>query len=317
VLAWQPPEPLRKPLAEALQKQCDYLSERFDQAVLLRCEDKDCYFLPRILSIRDPFGNTMGAAVLLQDVTRFQLLDQVKSNLVATVSHELKTPLTSIRLVVHLLLEEAAGPVTPKQLELLMDARDNTERLLATINNLLDLTRIERGHGHFETQPEPPAALLQAAADAIRPRATDKGVQVQVEAAAELPRVEVDSQRFGHALNNLLDNAVMYTPPGGRITLSAAATGVTVILSVVDTGIGIPPEHLPHVFERFFRVPGQTQGSGTGLGLAIVQEIVTAHGGTISCESHPGTGTVFRITLPSFSTRHASDIIRDGVGSAT
>jgi signal transduction histidine kinase len=317
VMAWQPPEPLRKALAEALQKQRDYLSERFDQAVLLRCDDKDCYFLPRILSIRDPFGNTMGAAVLLQDVTRFQLLDQVKSNLVATVSHELKTPLTSIRLVVHLLLEEAAGPLTSKQMELLMDARDNTERLLATINNLLDLTRIERGQGHFETQPESPAALLQAAADAIRPRATDKGVQVHVEAPADLPPVEVDCQRFGHALNNLLDNAVTYTPPGGRITLSATATGETVILTMADTGIGIPPEHLPHVFERFFRVPGQTQGSGTGLGLAIVQEIVTAHGGTVSCESHAGTGTVFRITLPSFSARPASDITRDGVGSAT
>src|SRR5262249_46325486 len=153
---------------------------------------------------------------------------------------------------------------------------------------LLDLTRIERGHGWFETQLEQPTALLHAAADAIRPRATDKGIQVQLEALAELPFVEVNSQRFGHALNNLLDNAVVYTPPGGRITLSASTTDGTVVLGVADTGIGIPPEHLPHVFERFFRVPGQSQGGGTGLGLAIVREIVTAHGATISCASQPG-----------------------------
>src|SRR5262249_37423154 len=101
---WQPPERLRQALTEALQKQRDYRPEGFDQALPLRCDGKECSFLPRILSIRDPFGNTLGAAVLLQDVTRFQLVDQVKNNLVATVSHELKTPLTSLRLVVHLLL---------------------------------------------------------------------------------------------------------------------------------------------------------------------------------------------------------------------
>src|SRR5205085_7430994 len=124
-------------------------------------------------------SNALGAAVLLLDVTRFRLLDEVKSNLVGTVSHELKTPLTSVRLAVHLLLEEAVGPLTPKQTELLLDARDNAERLLATLNHLLDLTRLERGREHLDTRPEGPAKLLRTAADAIRPRAKDKGAEVR------------------------------------------------------------------------------------------------------------------------------------------
>ena len=110
-------------------------------------------------------------------------------------------------------------------------------------------------------------------------------------------------QRLGHALGNLLDNALTYTDRGGRITLSAALADNQIVLAVADTGIGIPPEHLPHIFDRFSRIPNQSRGAGTGLGLAIVREIVTAHGGNISCESQPGKGTTFRIRLDRKSTR--------------
>jgi signal transduction histidine kinase len=295
---WQPPESLRQPLLHAIQDQQPYLADGFDRAVLFPVDGQDHFFLPRLLPIRDPYGNTLGAAILLQDVTRFRLLDEVKSNLVATVSHELKTPLTSIRLALHLLLEEAVGPLTPKQIELLLDARDNAERLLGRVENLLDLTRLERGREQLDIRPEMPSDLLQTAADAIRPRAEDKGVEVVVEIPPDLPPVAVDAPRLEHALGNLLDNAVVYTDRGGRITLSAAQEDGRVTFRVADTGAGIAPEHLPHLFERFFRVPGQTRGTGTGLGLAIVREIVTAHGGSISCESQPGAGTVFRLTLP-------------------
>jgi signal transduction histidine kinase len=295
---WQPPEPLREPLREALTNQRPYLPEEFDRAVALRSDSQERSFLPRLLPIRDPYGSTLGAAVLLEDVTRFRLLDQVKSDLVATASHELKTPLTSIRLALHVLLEEAVGPLTPKQTELLLDARDNAERLLAMVNNLLDLARLEQGRQHLDLRPEAPAELLRSAAEEVRPRAEDKGVAVTVEAADDLPAVAVDGERLRHALGNLLDNALRYTDRAGRITLSASADEGHVTLVVADTGLGIPPEHLPHVFERFFRIPGQSPGAGTGLGLAIVREIVSGHGGTITCESQPGAGTVFRIRLP-------------------
>ena len=300
-LAWRPPEALREPLRAALQDQRPYLPEGFERVVSFTVEAGEEAFLPRILPISDPYGNTLGAAVLLENVTRFRLLDQIKSDLVATVSHEVKTPLTSIRLALHFLLEETIGPLNPKQLEMLVDARDNAERLLGMVNRLLDLARLEGGQSPLDLKPEEPATLLLAAADTIRPRAEAKEVTVKVDLPADLPPVGVDAGRFGHALNNLLDNALTYTDPGGQVTLTAAASGDTVTLTVADTGLGIPPEHLPHVFDKFFRIPGQSSETGTGLGLAIVREIVTSHGGTITCTSTVGAGTVFNIALPIWS----------------
>src|SRR5262249_8931030 len=177
---------------------------------------------------------------------------------------------------------------------------DNTERLRAMIDNLLDLGRLESGRQWLEVNPERPAALLQSAADQFRARAEEKGVELVVETPPDLPEIAADGRQVGHALANLLDNAVRYTDPGGRITLSAVAAPAAVTLVVADTGVGIPSEYLPHVFDRFFRVPGQSQEGGSGLGLAIVREIVTAHGGTVSCESRPGKGTTFRVTLPAW-----------------
>jgi signal transduction histidine kinase len=313
---WNPPEVLRAPIRDALSGERDYLPEGFDHAILLGGQGRERALLPRILTIHSPSGNLLGVAVVLQDVTRLRLLDQVKSNLVATASHELKTPLTSVRLVIHLLLEETVGPLTPKQQELLLDARDNSERLLAMVNNLLDLARLEQGQRQLEVHPETPESLLRTAAEAVAPRAEDKGVTVHVEVPPGLPPVEVDAVRMGNALGNLLDNALNYTARGGTITLSAAAEDGAVALSVADTGVGIPEEYLPHVFEKFFRVPGQSRGAGTGLGLAIVNEIVTAHGGTITCESHPDRGTVFRLTLPAARDSALPEFIEGHVDGA-
>ncbi|MGD0897551.1 MAG: ATP-binding protein [Thermoguttaceae bacterium] len=296
--AWEAPEGLRQPLGEVLRTQTPFLPDDFDKALVLRMGEDSRSYLPRILPIRDRSGATHGAAVLLEDVTRFRLLDEVKSNLVATVSHELKTPLTSIRLVLHLLLEESAGPLAPKQTELLVDARDNAERLLAMINNLLDLARLEQGRSQLELRPQRPALILQAAAEAFRPRSADRGIELAVLDCGDLEPVAVDPEQFQHALHNLLDNALAHTPQGGRITLAARRVNGQVVFSVTDTGSGIPAEYLPVVFEKYFRVPGDARG-GTGLGLAIVREIVTAHGGTVHCESSPGRQTVFQITLPA------------------
>jgi signal transduction histidine kinase len=295
---WQPPDPLRQPLADVLQNRSEYLPKEFDKAIVLPMGEESHFFLPRILPICDSDGATVGAAVLLEDVTRFRLLDDVKSNLVATVSHELKTPLTSIRLVLHLLLEENIGPLAPKQLELLVDARDNAERLLVMINNLLDLAKLEQGRSQLHLQRERPLTLLQSAIESFRPRAEDRGIELTLDAAGDLPPVAVDRDQFQHALQNLFDNAVVHTPQGGHIAISAHSDGGRIVFSVADTGCGIPAPYLPMVFERYFRVPGDTSQGGSGLGLAIVREIVMAHGGTVECESQPGETTVFRMLLP-------------------
>jgi signal transduction histidine kinase/HAMP domain-containing protein len=295
---WQPPPALQQPLADVLETQREYLPEGFDKAVTLPVGEKMHSFLPRILPIRDAQGETVGAAILLEDVTRFRLLDEVKNNLVATVSHELKNPLTSIRLALHLLLEETLGPLSPKQLELLVDARDNAERLLVMINNLLDLARLEQGRSQLCLRPQRPAALLRAAAEAVEGRIADQRIELRVDAAADLPPVAADAEQLQHALQNLLDNALLHTPPGGSITLSARQQDDRIVLAVADTGSGIPGQWLPFIFERYFRVPGEPSRGGSGLGLAIVREIVAAHGGEVACESRPGQATVFRMTLP-------------------
>jgi signal transduction histidine kinase/HAMP domain-containing protein len=297
-VAWQPPEALRQPLLEAIHQQREYLPQGFDRVITVRAGDAEQVYLPRILPIRDPHGAALGAAVILVDVTRFRLLDQVKSDLVATVSHELKTPLMSISMAIHLLLEETLGPLAPKQLELLLDARASSERLLAMINNLLDLAKLEKGSTHLDLRPESPAALLAAAAELVRRRAEDQGVELVVDALAEVPRVAADATVLGHALHNLLDNALKHTTRGGKISLTAAPADGLVAISISDTGGGIPPESLPHVFDKFFRIPGQSRDGGTGLGLAIVQEIVLAHGGKVTCSSQQGQGTVFQLTIP-------------------
>ena len=183
-VVWQPPAALREPLAQALQYERAYLPGSFDQAVAFQGADEQRSLLPRILPIKDPYGSTLGAAVVLADVTRFQLLDQIKSDLVATASHELKTPLSSIGMAIHVLLEEAVGPLTPKQTELLVVARGGCERLLSMINNLLDLARLEEGISRLEIRPEQPAALLRAAADLVRERTEDQDVDLVVKSAA-------------------------------------------------------------------------------------------------------------------------------------
>lgn len=298
--AWTPPDSLRQSVEDALRQQRVVEKETFDQAVTFRLDGEDRMYLPQVRPIRAAEGELLGAAVVLTDVTRFRLLDRLKSDWVATVSHELKTPLTSVRLAVHVLLEEVVGPLEPKQVELLVEARENTERLLKLIEHLLSLAKLEDGREQLDLRPADPAELLRAAADDAATRAEDRRIGIVVEAAPDAPAVAVDAVRFGRALSNLLDNAVTYTEPGGTVTLSAAKTDDgRVSLTVRDTGIGIPAESVPHVFDRFFRVPGRDGTPGTGLGLAIVREVISAHGGDITCESEVGRGTAFNITLPA------------------
>jgi signal transduction histidine kinase len=278
--------------------------------VTYRSGGEDRVYIPQVLPIRDPYGGVLGATVVLNDVTQFRLLDEFKSDLVATASHELKTPLAGLRLAVHLLLEESVGPLTDKQAELLIDARDNTERLVRIVDQLLSLAHLEDHRVPLDLRPEDPTGLLRAAAERVRPMAVD--VQVDVDAGpVPSPPVAADAQRLGQALDNLLVNAAGYTDPGGRITLTARPLeGGMVELAVRDTGIGIAPEYLPHVFDKFFRIPGQSRSRGTGLGLAIVKEIAIAHGGEVACESRPGEGSTFRLILPIWDGR------RPGKGAA-
>ena len=286
---WSPPAALRGPLAEVLGGRPDYLPAGVENALCLRDDGQERFYLPRVLAMRGA-GGPLGAAVVLQDVTKFRLVDQLKSDMVATVSHELKTPLTSIQMAVHLLLEEIVGPLAPKQIELLLAARQDADRLLAMLNDLLDLTRIEQGRVRLDLKPVAPSGLVAEAIGRFEGQAQDAGVGLESAVAPGLPPVLVDGDRIKHVLDNLIGNALAHTPRAGSVRVSADAEyeGATVRLAVSDDGEGIAAEHLPRVFDRFYRAPGARPG-GAGLGLAIAREIVEAHGGRIEGEQRAGT----------------------------
>ena len=204
--------------------------------------------------------------LILHDVTQQRQLDEKKSGAISAVSHQLKTPLTSIRMAIHLLLEEKVGGLSPKQADLLVAAGDDAERLDTIIDELLDIGRIESGKARMDLRPVPPIDLVSREMEAYRPAARDGGVSLVVDLPATLPQVWVDPARVAHVFANLLSNALKYTPPGGKVTLSAKAEGEFVRFQVSDTGVGIPEKYLPRIFEQFFRVPDQGPGIGGGVG---------------------------------------------------
>ena len=281
----------------------DYLPTGFAEAVKFHIDGQDRYFLSRIVLLRTEKGVSFGVAVILEDVTRMLLLDDVKSNLIATVSHELKTPLTSVRMALYLLHEKTVGEVNEKQGELIAAAKEDADRLLRTLNDLLDLARLERGPAPLQVTSVPSSELVATAERTSREVAHAAGMTLTVDLEPDLPDVPVDAQRIAYVFTNLITNAIKYSPAGGAVIVRAqkgqSHTGHSwVRFSVRDHGAGIAPEHQDHLFERFYRVPG-TNKSGAGLGLSIAREIVLAHGGEIGVTSRLGDGSEFFFTLPT------------------
>jgi two-component system, NtrC family, sensor histidine kinase KinB len=291
------PAALADPLGSVLATDEHYLPTDYGKVVTFRVGREDRHYLPRILAIGDKLTEFKGAAVILQDVTKFRLLDDAKTNLVGTVSHELKTPLTGLRMAVYLLLEKTLGPLEPAQREMLESARDDADRLLRILASLLDLTRLEAGASALELRPISVRELLRTIADEARSFISAADQKLIVREEAGLGDVNVDASRLRHVFINLLSNASKYSPAGGTVTLGAAPAPLGFVrFSVRDEGGGIPPDALPHLFDRFYRVPGQSK-PGAGIGLAIAREIVVAHGGSIACSSAPGDGTEFHFMV--------------------
>lgn len=255
------------------------------------------YFRPVAVSILDNERQPTGVILTFQDVTQLRQQDEIKKGVISTVSHQLKTPLTSIRMAIHLLLEEKVGHLTEKQVELLLAAREDSDRLHSILNNLLDISRIESGRVQMEFRIVSPHSMVLEAIEPFQGAAQDQGVTLSVEIPGDLPDVWADMTRIGHVFGNLISNALKYTPPGGKVTISAKAEEKLVHFFISDTGKGIHSKYLPRIFEQFFRVPDQVTETGAGLGLAIVKEIVEAHGETVGVESYEGKGSTFTFTL--------------------
>ncbi len=221
----------------------------------------------------------------------------------ALVSHELRTPLTSILGYLELVLEGDAGEVTEEQRQFLSVVERNSQRLLRLVGDLLLIAQIEAGKLTLERGLVDLAVLAADCVEAARPRADEKGVALVLEAGA-VPALSGDRVRLAQVLDNLVSNAIKFTPGGGKVTVGLAQQNGHVLVAVSDTGIGIPVAEQGRLFERFFRTSGATQRAiqGTGLGLAITKAIAEAHGGEISVESEENVGTTVRITLPPASS---------------
>lgn len=244
-------------------------------------------------------GPDSGVLIMLRDMTRARQLEQMRTQFVSNVTHELRTPLTSIRGFAETLLEGALEePETARHFVEIMKCE--SDHLGALIDDLLDLSRIESGKFRMRREHLLLQELIPEIIARMAPRAAQKEIQLTVDAAPDLPYVEGDSARLTQVLVNLVDNAIKYTPAGGRVAVSAVPEQRGVCLKVSDTGVGIPPADQARIFERFYRVDkARARASGgTGLGLSIVKHIVEAHGGTIAVQSEVGRGTTFTVRLP-------------------
>jgi two-component system, NtrC family, sensor histidine kinase KinB len=292
---------VEKVRVKALGDEAGYAPAGFDEAVRVSPsagDGNDVFLLPRAARVTTEQGGLVGVTVILQDVTRVLRFDELKNNLVATVAHEFRTPLTSLRMAVHLCAEESVGPLNDKQLDLMQAARQDTERLQQIVDDLLDLSRIQAGRMELHRRNVSVESLIREAILPFSSAARDKNVTLKSEILPGLGEVDVDSERIQLVLANLIGNAVRYTSPGGSVVVRGRRAETTVFIEVQDDGPGIPKQYQTAVFDKFFRMPGSGAG-GAGLGLYIAKEITLAHGGRLFLTSGPGRGSLFSIELPA------------------
>jgi len=247
--------------------------------------------------IATPLQGEAGCLVLVHDLTEMRRLESVRRDLVSNVSHELRTPIASIKALAETLCDGAVDDPTVAK-DFLEKIGVEIDKLAQMVQELGDLSRIESGAFAFSKKEMDVGRAVSRAVDRLKAQADRAGLALNAEVAAALPLVEADEERIEQVLVNLIHNALKFTQPGGIIRVTARAEGDSVLVSVADTGVGIPAEDLPRIFERFYKADKARSGGGTGLGLAIAKHIISAHEGSIWAESVEGQGSTFSFTLP-------------------
>lgn len=294
----------------------DQLNEMIDNALAMTANDaaaltaelsiaekgqkEESILSVRCVPLRDRAGRNLGTITVLHDITALKKMDQLKSDFVSMVAHEIRSPMNTVLAQHKVILDGLAGPVTEKQREILAKASQKINNLAKLASELLDLARIESGLITQEREQLHLTGILTEQVAFHRAAAEAKTLQLLLEPVPDLPPVWANKDNIEEVLSNLITNAINYTAEGGEIRVSAGKRTRYVRLSVEDTGIGIAAKDLDRVFDRFYRVQDTRTKfvTGTGLGLAIVKSIVEAHDGLIRVESTPGRGSTFQVYLP-------------------
>ena len=263
--------------------------------------NKESYFEKETLNISiiptgEQVKKTIGYVIILRNITEYKELDFAKTNFIATVSHEFKTPISSIKMSLQLLENEKIGEINQEQRNLIESIMDDANRLLNTTSELLNITQVETGNIQLSIIPTDPKSILEYALNANKTQAEQKQIQLKINSPENLPLVVADSEKTAWVLINLISNAIRYSHEDSTINLSIVVDNQHVKFMVKDTGQVIAPQYKDKVFDRYFRVPG-TKKEGTGLGLAISKEFIEAQGGQISVESDFGAGSMFTVQL--------------------
>jgi NtrC-family two-component system sensor histidine kinase KinB len=270
-------------------------------AITILNNGKEQYFEKELITIatthteaheQQPIGNV----IILRNVTSFKELEFAKTNFMATISHELKTPISSIKMSIQLLERKDVGSINEEQLNLINSIREDNERLLKITGELLNLTQLETGNIKLYMQSSDPYQIINYAVEAVKKEAEHFGVRIQILTEENLPNLSADTDKTQWVLINLLVNAIHYSPAGETVTISLKESGSQLRFEIKDQGDGIAEEYTSRIFDRYFQVPGISK-PGTGLGLAICKEFIEAQGGTIGVESSSGQGSTFFFVL--------------------
>ena len=274
-------------------------NEETGQKIFLVCSNNEYYYFNVIVTtVKENDTNLSGIIALFQNVTQLKELEKIRTDFIATISHEFKTPLTSIMMGTDVLMNEGMGPLSIDQKQFITAIREDGERLANLVNDLLELTRIESGKAVYKFREYAVDDIVECAVKPFYQLAEQHDISLHFQCEDYLPPVLADFEKITWVLNNLISNALKYTDAGDKISISAVEKVGKVYVTVKDTGKGIPEEYLDKIFEKFFQVKdGDFEVRGTGLGLAVVKEIIDAHQGEIRCESKLNAGSSFIFAL--------------------
>jgi len=274
------------------------LNEKNNIPFKIVVDGKENYFTKEIIEVQQE--GSRNTVIVVRNITSFKELDVAKTNFIATISHELKTPLASSDFSLKLLEDGRNGKLTKDQKDLVHQLKLDNQRMLRILSELLNMSQVEAGKIQLEIRPVKPASIANNAINTTSAAAKEKEIHFERNYDEELPSVRADAEKTGWVLNNFLSNAIKYSSAGSKISVNIKLVDGSIQFSVKDQGTGIPGEYLPKIFERFFKVPGASK-TGTGLGLAISKEFIEAEGGKIWVKSTKGEGSEFGFDLPVVS----------------